>query len=172
MMKMMSTVMIILGCFALGCWYREQFLGRVKSLRMLDTILALLESEVRFMRGTMPECCSSISDQLQEPFRQCFLGIAEEMRKDTGMPFSEVFRAKIEECMRDMPVKREDLNIFFGFLSDTGFADEKMQLRLLERSRERLKDSIDRLDSENVEKCRMAVGLGGLGGLLLVLILC
>lgn len=172
MLKMMSTVMIILGCFALGCWYREQFIGRVKSLRTLDTILALLESEVRFMRGTMPECCSSISDQIQEPFRQCFLGIAEEMGKDTGVSFSEVFKTKMEACMREMPIKREDLEIFFGFLSDTGFADEEMQLKLLERSRERLKDRIDRLESENVEKCRMAVGLGCLSGILLVLILC
>ncbi len=47
-----------------------------------------------------------------------------------------------------------------------------MQLRMIEQSRVRIETRTDSLERGNVERCRMAVGLGALGGLLILLVLC
>ena len=47
-----------------------------------------------------------------------------------------------------------------------------MQLRAIEQGMERLGVTEERLEKENEEKSRMAVGLGAMGGLLLILVLC
>ena len=46
-----------------------------------------------------------------------------------------------------------------------------MQLRVIEQSTELLESTVEKLEKENAEKCRMAVGLGAMGGLLLILVL-
>jgi hypothetical protein len=52
-----------------------------------------------------------------------------------------------------------------------GFEDGRMQLRTIDRSRELLLKTAGGLEKENAEKCRLAVGLGAMSGLLLILIL-
>ena len=46
-----------------------------------------------------------------------------------------------------------------------------MQLLSIQRSRALLEDTMERLEKENAEKCRLALGLGAMSGMLLVLIL-
>ncbi len=46
-----------------------------------------------------------------------------------------------------------------------------MQLRSIEQSVELLSDTIERLEQENVGKCKVAVGLGVMCGLMIILIL-
>ena len=74
------------------------------------------------------------------------------------------------EVFRTLPLKEEDREAFFRFLSQAGFADGQMQLRAIEQSMEFLHGTQERLEKENEEKCRMAVGLGAMGGLLLILV--
>ena len=75
------------------------------------------------------------------------------------------------EPLGEMPLKDEDREEFFRFVAAGTFADGQMQLKLIEQSREQLELKADALERENGEKCRMAVGLGALGGLMIILML-
>lgn len=77
----------------------------------------------------------------------------------------------MEECLKGLPLIGEDKLNFLTLFSDNGFEDEGMQIRSIEQSKELLQQTIGRLEKENAEKCRMAVGLGAMSGLLLVIIL-
>ena len=70
-----------------------------------------------------------------------------------------------------MPLKPEDIRLFLQSISSTGFSEGQMQLRTMEQSRERLGKTKEKLERENSEKGRIAVGLGVMSGLLLILIL-
>lgn len=70
-----------------------------------------------------------------------------------------------------LPLRREDREAFLQFVSENGYTDGQMQLLAIQRSRDILKNTIERLERENTEKCRMAVGLGAMSGLLLILVL-
>lgn len=171
MLKGIGGVMVFTGCLGLGLWYRGQLTGRIRALRMLRGILELLSSQVRYGRATLPECCRHVAVQLTPPFDQDFRTVAERMQENTGASFAQVFREQLAEHLGELPLTPEDRGTFFQFVSETGFLDGQMQLRVMEQSGELLAGAADRLERESAEKCRMALGLGVMGGLLLILVL-
>lgn len=112
-----------------------------------------------------------ISKRLQEPYRSSFIHIYEEMSENTGVGFGQVFGEHMGDCLRELPVTEEDKTVFLSLFPESGFEDNNMQVRTIEQSGELLLHTIERLDKENVEKCRMAVGLGAMSGLLLLIVL-
>ncbi len=121
----------------------------------------------------MPECCSHIATHLAEPYKSCFLHIYERMREKSGMVFGQVFQEELSACLKEVPLTEGDKKIFFTLFSDSenGYGDKSMQIRAIEQNKELLQHVISRLEQENTEKCRMAVGLGVMSGLLLLVIL-
>lgn len=171
MLRGLGGIMILSGCLGLGFWYRGQFSGRIKALRMLGSILELLASQVRYGRAALPECCLHVAAQLDPPFEQAFRGVAEKMQENTGASFVAVFREYMEEPLKGLPLTVEDRENFLQFASETGYLDSQMQLRVMEQSGELMAGTVERLEMENADKGRVAVGLGVMGGFLLILVL-
>lgn len=171
MLKFAGGMMIFFGCLGLGFWYRGQLLGRVKALRMLGTVLELLESEVRYGRATLPESCRNVSARLSSPFAEAFDSIDAKMCENTGASFAEVFRECLQGPLETLPLKQEDREVFLQIASSGGYTDGQMQLRAMEQSRELMAGTVKQLERENTDKCKMAVGLGAMGGLLLIIAL-
>lgn len=144
---------------------------RLEALRNLQRILEMLISEIRYGKATLPECCDHISKRLPEPYSSCFVHIYDRMQENTGVVFGQIFREHMEECMKGLPLATEDRNCVLSLFTESGFEDENMQIRSIEQKKELLIHTISRLEGENREKCRMAVGLGAMSGLLLVIIL-
>ena len=171
MIKLLGGCLVFAGCLGLGLWYRYQFGARIKALRSLEHMLELLASEVRYGRATLPECCSHIAGGLDLDFEEAFLEVGRRMEENMGTSFGEVFREEMEKALGGLPLQEADRENFLRFSARTGFSDSQMQLREIEQSAELLRNTRDRLERENTEKCRMAVGLGAMGGLLLILVL-
>lgn len=171
MLRGVGGVMIFAGCLGLGMWYRGQLLGRVRALRQLKTILELLAGEVRYGRATLPESCRNVAARLEPPFAGALRSIDSMMKENTGESFAGVFRDRMREPLAALPLKEEDREAFLQFASESGYMDGQMQLRAIERSEELMAGTVEKLERENTEKCRMAVGLGAMGGLLLILVL-
>lgn len=163
--------MIFSGCLGLGIWYRLQLSGRIKTIRTLRNILELLASEVRYGRATLPECCGHSARYLPVPFDDVFRAIGKRMEENTGISFGDVFREEMDDVLKKLPLKEEDREHFVQFTSQTGFIDGQMQLHAIEQSAELLHATEEKLELENAEKSRMAVGLGAMGGLLLIIML-
>ena len=171
MLKLVGSCMILTGCLGMGFWYKGQFTGRIKALRLLQTILELLGSEIRYGRGILPECCGHVASKLPPSCGEAFRQVEEQMRENRGESFGEIFRECLDGPLKDLPLKEEDREDFLSFIPGGGFVDGQMQLRMIEQSREQLKAKAESLERENAEKCRMAVGLGAMSGLLLILVL-
>lgn len=172
MLKLAGACMILTGSLGLGFWYRQQFTGRVRALQKICGILSLLSSEIRYGRGTLPECCEQAANRLPGSCGTALQRVADRMRENTGESFAGVFRECMREALEEMPLKEEDREEFMRFVSAGTFGDGQMQLGLIERSRELLELKAEALEKENGKKCRMATGLGAMGGLLIILVLC
>lgn len=171
MLRFLGGIMIVSGCLGMGLWYRGRFVGRLQALRLLQRIQELLISEIRYGRATLPECCRQIAGRLPNPYKQYLLHIYDKMQENTGVIFGQVFSEYMGTCLEQLPIKEEDRKNFLCVFSDQGFQDEGMQIRSIEQSKELLEHTISKLEAENSEKCRMAVGLGAMSGLLIVIVL-
>lgn len=131
----------------------------------------MLMSEIRYGKTTLPECCRHIGERLPDPVGKSFGQIYKTMQENGGESFTDVFCENMEKCLAGLPITGQDREDFLSFAMGQSFEDGCMQLRTIERSKELLQATAERLEKENAEKCRMAVGLGAMSGLLLVVIL-
>lgn len=127
--------------------------------------------EIRYGKATLPEICLHISKHLPMPYSRTMEKIHERMSVNKGEIFSEVFREEMGECLKSTPLTGEDKDLFLSLFAEHGFQDETMQIRMIEQNRELLGQSVECLEREKREKCRMAVGLGAMSGLLLLIVL-
>ena len=65
----------------------------------------------------------------------------------------------------------EDIEEFLRFAEKEGYADETMQIKSIELSRQGLEHTADMQQREITQKCRLSVGLGAMSGLLILLLL-
>lgn len=109
--------------------------------------------------------------QLREPFKSCFEELNRRLRETDGESCGKIFRSVLDEGMRELPLQQEDRDAFLQFIPEDGYVDGQMQLLSIQRSRALLEGTIGKLERENGEKCRLALGLGAMSGMLLILIL-
>lgn len=170
-MRLVGALLILVGCTGLGLWYKEQFLGRLRALRTLTAILEMLMSEIRYGKATLSECCREVAARVEEPYKSVLMGVYQECNNATSASFGEIFVEMMERCFAQLPLKREDREIFLSPFKGQGFQDGQMQIKSLEQSLYRLNDMIRIQNEEQREKCRMSVGLGVMSGLLLVIVM-
>lgn len=170
-MRFLGGIMILAGCTGLGLWYRDRFVGRIRVLRTLAFVLEVLMSEIRYGKSTLPECCRELAKRLEEPYKRMFQTVYQEYEAGEESSFQTLFCKTMEEGLSQVALKKEDRDTFLKPFREQGFQDGQMQLKSLEQGYGQIVDVIRQLEGENREKCRMAVGLGVMSGLLLMIIL-
>lgn len=161
----------MLGCFGLGLWYRQQFLGRLHTIRELIRILEQWISEIRYNSSTLPECCRQIGRQRKDRLGEICTEVYREYVEAEDAGFLELAEKSFRRQLRTLPLKKEDIEEFLRFAEKEGYADETMQIKSIELSRQGLEHTADMQQREIAQKCRLSVGLGAMSGLLLLLLL-
>ena len=169
-MQMLGGGLILIGCMGLGLWYRQQMVRRLHLIRELICILEQWISEIRYNRSTLPECCRQIGRQRKDLGEICDSVYREyAASEDTG--FLEFVQESFRRRLKPLPLKKEDIEQFLLFVGNEGYADESMQIRAMELSRQRLEQTAETQQRELIQKCRLSVGLGAMSGLLLLILL-
>lgn len=170
MQKLLGLGMILIGCSGLGFWYSSQFQKQLKNLQEMCCILELLLGEIRFGRSTLPECCFHLAERVEEPYQSCFRGIYEASCSNQGESFGEICQSYWERGLLSMVVAQEDKTRFLACFQQSGFAEGRMQLRVLEQTKEELEGRLEVLSKEKESRCKLALSLGTMSGLLLVIL--
>lgn len=160
---------IIFGCSGLGLWYSTQMKEKIWHLRQMIRILELVISEIEYGRSTLPECCKEISERAEMPYGRMFREIYEAFCRKSGCDFGELCAHYLDIGLSE--VQMEEKEIFIHCFSEVGFVDEWLQKRNLERGRDELLGKMNTEEGELKKRCRLAVSLGTMSGVLLVLIL-
>lgn len=171
MLRLFGAAMILSGCTGIGLWYSRRFHGRIATLRQLTEIMELLCSEIRYGRETLPECCRRAAERLPLEYAAAFRDIGIRMNENTGEHFADIFAREVGAVLEQLPLASEDKKEFLRFTETGSYADGEMQLRVIEQSREQLQKRGAALERESTDKCRMAVSLGVMSGLLILLLL-
>ena len=170
MQKIIGLGMILTGCSGLGLWYSMQFRGQLKNLREMCYVLEMLLGEIRFGRSTLVECCLRLAERVEEPYRGSFLQIYERACMNQGESFKELCTVCLTEGMENLVADKTAKEKFIACFSNCGFEEGSMQIRTIEQTKEELEERLHELSRENTSKCRLALSLGTMSGLLLVIL--
>lgn len=170
MQKLIGFVMIFMGCSGLGAWYSLQFRKQLATLQEMCRILELLLGQIRFGRCTLPECCLQMTERVEEPYRSSFLAIYEAACLNEGESFGQLCEARLQQDLQKLVADKADRELFISCFTKSGYEEDRLQLRMIEQTKEELEEQYHRLSQENSSKCRLALSLGTMSGLLLIIL--
>ena len=106
-MQMLGGFLILLGCFGMGLWYRQQFLGRLYTIRELIRILEQWISEIRYNGSTLPECCRQTGRQRKDRLGEICTEVYREYAETEDAGFLELAEKSFRRQLRMLPLKKE-----------------------------------------------------------------
>lgn len=167
MQRLFGFLLVFVGCSGLGIWYSMQFQLHIHNLKEMCYILKLYAGQVRYGRNTLPICCLHIAHKVDAPFQSCFLEIYEKTQENEGMEFGQVCRECFDRSLKRLVINPKEKEGFINCFIKTGFDEEKILLQNIEQELLELQDSLNILTGTITYRCRMAISLGTMGGLLL-----
>lgn len=170
MYRMIGFVLIFVGCSGLGAWYSLQFRKQLATLQYMCRILELFMGQIRFGRCTLPECCMRLTEWVEEPYKSSFKAIYEQAYGGEGERFGLLCRQQLEQDLQGLVVDKEDRELFVSCFAGGGFEEDRMQIETIEQNKLLLLERTNRISQENVSKCRLALSLGTMSGLLLIIL--
>ena len=129
-----------------------------------------IEGLIRYGRSTLPECCLQLSQRVEEPYKSCLYKIYRENLKYDGTGFGYLCERTFAEGLKKLIVSKEHKELFILGFSKVGFEEDRMQIRNIEQIKEELEEGLVSLSKENASKCKIAISLGAMSGLLLVIL--
>jgi len=170
MYKIVGFILIFAGCSGLGAWYSQQFRKQLKELKNMCRILELLMGQIRFGRCTLPECCLELAERVEEPYKSSFRAIYDRSCNSTGESFGQLSEAQLQQDLQALVADKTDKEVFISCFAGRGYEEDRMQIRIIEQSKQQLEERVQVLSGENATKCRLALSLGTMSGLLLIIL--
>lgn len=170
MQKIIGFGMILAGCTGLGVWYSTQFQLQLRNLQEMCRILEILLGQIRYGRCTLPECCHQLAKKANEPYRSCFSSIYEAACLNHGESFGQICKKNLEKNLQKLVVDKADKELFISCFTQGGFDEDMLQMCMIEQTKVELEGRLQALSKENTSKCRLALSLGAMSGLLLVIL--
>lgn len=171
MQRVIGAALIVAGSTGIGFWYGERLQEALRQLRYMKRLLEQFNSEIRYGKAALPECCLLVGRKAREPYRAALLAIHEKMSSPEGACFSEKWREYMGKALSELPLKAEEKKIFLEFADCSGFSDNQMQTGATLQCMEVLALAIRNRENNLEKQRRLAGGLGVMGGLLAAVVL-
>ena len=171
MLKVLGALLVIMGCTGFGAAYREDMKQVLFNTRSLLMILELLKSEIAYSKATLPEACRMTAGRMEEPYRSSLLKIYEIMKTNRGLPFDKVWRQEMGKCLQTVLIGKKERELFQQFSHNTGFADNRMQIKALEQYCDMFAQSVRKQEENMEDKAKVVMSMGFISGIFLTIVL-
>lgn len=171
MIRIAGCVLVAGGCIGLGLFYRNRIEERIRNLILLSRILEIMESEVRYSRASLSECCLKLSERIPDPYGGCFLRIFRESQENRGISYGEIVQKYLTPVLEETSLGETEKNLFMDTMRSTGYEDIVLQIGRLSNCKEQIERILEKVQREAPGNRRTAVGLGILSGFFLIIVL-
>ena len=171
MIKMAGALLIVSTTTLAGIEKAKRLRNHLRQMKYLQRILCLIQSEIRYSRSFLGEIFAQIGQNAEEPYKSWLLGVSERTNAFTGENFEIIWRDSIEKDLKTLDFSENELETLKSLGNQLGFADVKVQTRLIDLYLEHLERTIDDLHTEMKTKVRLYHCLGVMSGLLVSVLL-
>lgn len=162
--------MIVFGCLGLAVRYVWNAKREIRILEELRDILELMEGEIRYGLMPLPECFLKVGESRRSDLGKCFTEIGRRALTSSREDIRSLMEDELRTVLKNV-LRRENYLSLFDFLSPAGFAEDELQRRALERSRNRIETLLKERAEDVKGRCRVAWSLGITGGVFVTLFL-
>ena len=170
MFRLLAALLILYGSVGFSFKLCQEMRLRIRHVEQMKEIFRLFQSEISYSKAALPEICLSVSKRVAEPYKSAMEEVYEETHKRSGIQFPFIWQEKMGQCLTELPVKKQEQDIFLGFGNQTGFIDWEMQAGMIEKNKSQLEELHTQLKSAMENKEKVITSVGVLGGLMLVIV--
>lgn len=170
MIKTLGCTIVFVASTLVGYFLSYSKYQRVKELRSFIQVLNMLETEIKFSLGTLPEAFMKISGAVQEKTGLVLNIAAEKMLKNKINAMSS-WKEALDEQRGIFSLNTEDFSILKSMGCSLGEADVDNQIKNIRLVAEGLKSQEIKAEEERAKNGKLLKSMGVLTGLTLIIIL-
>ena len=156
MLKLAGSLLIIGATTLWGMAAAEGLRDQYEQMRLLQSLLYALRSEILYARSYLEEA---------------FAKMSETMRRKTGIPFYQIWSGGIQEALQGSGLAQEEKDKLSEIGKRLGNADMEAQIRSLDLYLEELKKSMEEKREGMKTRIRLCHCLGVMSGIFLTILL-
>ena len=171
MFKLAGVLLLMAGCCGLGLNKVMEEKQRIRELREIRRMVIRIQNEMVYGKRTLPEICLLFGQCMEEPYRTAFLLIYRKLEENDGTDLSRIWAEQIGECMKELPLWKEEKDILQNIPEYLGILDEKQQAADIGQSLDFLSAHIAKTESGYENQARVTMSISVMAGIFLVILL-
>lgn len=165
MLKLIGSIFILAACTGIGFTKSYEMQNHLGTLEELKKIFYILKSELQYTRAPFAEVFEKIGYKTCEPFQTWLFELCKCINSKKNSTFWEMWRASIEENLKDCRLKEDDLEELKQVGKNLEYT-EGLDLYI-----EQIEYKIKNLREVYQSKRKICQSLGIMGGVFLVILL-
>ncbi len=171
MFKFAGILLLMAGCIGLGFNKVAEEKRRIRELREIRRMVMRIQSEMAYGKRTLPEICLLFGQCMEEPYRTAFLSAYEKFAENDGSGLDRIWKEELEDCMRGLPLRREEKDILCNLPAYLGSLDEKQQAADIGQSLDVLTARIAQAEAGYENRARVIMSVSVTAGIFVVILL-
>ncbi len=171
MIRLLSGIIVILGCGYFGILFSQKFKIRVRQLAELQRTMTELEYSIDFMGIPVGDAFEMIAKNSDTALKNVFSYVAERLTRNPGSDMQKVWRRALSKYSELLALKKDDLEIIVEFSKNLGTGNREKEKNNIRATSMRLSIAEDEAKAELEQNSKMYRGLGFLSGIFAVIVL-
>lgn len=171
LIKLMLSLLIVIGCTMVGTIYASSFGERVKLLSSLQSTLQMLETEIVYGGTPLPLLLPRVAEKSRAEIADILMDVSELLLLKEGVTFAEAWRRAIKINQGKSALNSEDFDILINLGNSLGTSDKENQVKHIRLSMEDLRRNFEVALALQQKNAGLYKHLGLLAGLTIVIIL-
>ena len=171
LIKIIGTTAVIMASLTFAKETNCQMKERIDQLIGLYGIFNKLESELKYLNRTLPECFSDYAEDAEYPFKSWFLNMADKMNVEPDNDFSFIWSNGIEYLIDNSALTHSDIDILSGLKDKLGSYDVDVAIKSIDYALLQLEERRQELLTKAGERQKVTVSMCLFIGLMTVILL-
>jgi stage III sporulation protein AB len=170
-LKLLGSILIVLGTSVVGYMMAGVYKERVKQLRKLQYSLHSLESEIVYSSTNLVHAFAKLSEQNQGALRKLFDSMSRLLRERRFDTVSEAFLEASKGVSGELYIEKEEKETLLSFMQSLGSSDMEGQKKNFNLTLKKLEEYEKRAEEVRVKNEKLYRYLGVSLGAFIVIIL-
>ena len=154
-----------------GITKAEKVKNQLETMKYLQRIISLLQSEIRYSRAFLGEIFENIGQGVKEPYKSWLFQMSEKVNEFTGERFEDIWKDSVQKNLKVLDFPEQELESLKSLGNQLGYADIQIQMRLLDLYQEHLERTIREVHEQVRMRVRLYHCLGVMSGLFVSVLL-
>lgn len=170
MLKILGCICILTGTCAYGYCTGLDYKRHIEQLEYIYRLIWQIKGEISYTKAPLNEVFKRVSRRAKTPYKNWLETLAEEVEKNQGRPFDELFRNVTRCSLKGLLLTKEEQKELEDLGGQMSYMDIRMQEQALTWYAKQLEERRESLLAGLVQRQRLANCLGAAAGIFLVIL--